>query len=637
MSAVKPSKVILGVQGVVKSFGAQPILRDVSLTIHEGDRIGLIGTNGSGKSTLLRIMAGLETPDSGLVTSSRFLRIGLLAQECDLDACKTVGEVLDESGQAIRALLKQYECLGDALAEGDARAGREIAERHAALAHELEIAGAWDWEKHVKEIHVSLTLPPLDKPLSVLSGGELRRLDLARTLLQRPSLLLLDEPTNQIDTASVQWIEQFLEAYAGSCILVTHDRYFLDRIVNRIVELDQKRLFSFPGRYEAFLEYKSGILDAERRSVLNRQPLIRRELEWLRRGPKARGTKQKARIQRIDDLVRDKPSATTPALAFAIPEPRPLGKRILEAEHVFHGYNGRHLFLDFSIIMQQGMRVGILGPNGCGKTTLLRVLMGLDEPDRGRVVIGETTQFLYVDQTREAIDPDESILHFVSNGVLHWDVGPRRLYVPAYLETLLFDRDSVDMPMRNLSGGESSRINLARKLLRGGNFLVLDEPTNDLDLATMRVLEEAVLASAGCALIVSHDRYFLNRVCTHLLVFEPEGRIVTIAGNYDDYVLYRERTREVARPVRPVPVEKPRSASPRPQRLSWQERKELDGMEAAILECEGDVERLEAQIASPGFYEQDYRVVQNALAALDAQRRRIDDLYERWALLDGKR
>ena len=638
MPSETPGKAVLSVQNVTKSFGAQPVLRDVSATIHEGDRIGLIGVNGSGKSTLLKIMAGLEEPDTGLVTRSQGLRVGLLEQEDRIDAGRTVGQVLEDAAEDLRALLREHRALSEQLAGGDLPPSERtrVEARHAHLQHELELTDAWNLAQVVKRVATALDLPDLERKAGTLSGGELRRVDLARALVQHPDLLLLDEPANQIDTRSVEWIERFLETYPGSCVLVTHDRYFLDRIVTRIVELAGSRVFGFPGRYERFLDYKTNLLAGEGRAEIGRQAVLRRELEWLRRGPKARGTKQKARIRRIEHLRNTQGEFEPKTIAFAIPAPRALGKRIVEAEGIARAFGDKTLFRDFSLIMQAGMRVGVVGPNGCGKTTLLRTLMGLDEPDEGTVAIGDATEFLYVDQTREEVDPEMSILQFVSNGVQHWDVGSRRIYVPAYLEGILFDRDAVDMPMRNLSGGECNRVNLAKKLLRGGNFLVLDEPTNDLDLATLRVLEEAVLAFEGCALVVSHDRYFLNRVCTHLLVFEGDGRVVHIVGGYDDYRLYVERRKDPEGP-RPADSEKPGKLRPRTAKargLTWQEKQEIEGMEQAILEAEGTAERLEQEINAPGFYEQDHVRVQEVIGAHAEAKAAAEALYARWAYLE---
>ncbi|MDQ1256875.1 MAG: energy-dependent translational throttle protein EttA [Candidatus Hydrogenedentes bacterium] len=640
MSPETVGKAILSVQNVVKGFGAQPVLEDISMTIHEGDRIGLIGINGSGKSTLMKILAGAELPDAGLVTYAQGLRVGLLDQHCRLDFSHTVGQVLERACQELRALLTEYHALTAQLAEEMPDGKRQqLDARHAHLQHELEIAGAWDLGHEVKRVSVALDLPAPDRLVGTLSGGELRRVDLAAKLVQRPDVLLLDEPTNQIDTRSVEWIEDFLEHYAGSCVLVTHDRYFLDRVVNRIVELAGYRMFSFPGRYQRFLEAKSAVLAVERRAEGNRQSMLRRELEWLRRGPKARSTKQKARIQRYDALEQQDAPIVPKEIEFAIPEPRLLGKRILEADQIARSHGGKVLFRRLSLIMQKGMRIGVVGPNGCGKTTLLRTLMGVDEPDEGKIAIGDATEFLYIDQNRAELDPDMSILKFVSNGVLHWDVGERRIYVPAYLEGLLFDRETIRMPMKNLSGGERNRIDFARQLLRGGNFLVLDEPTNDLDLATLRVLEEAILAFKGCALIVSHDRYFLNRVCTHLLAFEPGGNVVHITGNYDDYLLYRERREEAQSKLdraAPKPVRRTESREPSTA-LTWKEKKDIEGIEQAIQNAEKRVTGLEQALLEPGFYEQGYVEVQRVLKELEEAKAAVETLYARWQELEHRR
>lgn len=638
ISVARPA--VLGMQNVTHSYGAQPILDGVSVSVHEGDRVGLIGRNGSGKSTIMRILAGIDPPDSGTVTRMQGLRVSLLGQQDYLPRERTVGQVLDAACGPLRRMLVEFEKAAERLAVLPADAAdRAVLESRSAEIHEaLDHAGAWHLDLELKRVSVALRLPERDRVIGTLSGGEVRRVDLATKLLEHPDVLLLDEPTNHVDTASVEWLERFLGGFIGSCVLVTHDRYFLDRIVTRIVELEFGKVYSFPGRYTEFLEYKAGIDDNRARTEENRRAFLRRELEWIKRGPQARTTKQKARISRFDSAETQGPPPRHREFVFEIPEPARLSKSILTAKNVGHGYGDTPLFKDLDLIMQQGMRVGILGENGCGKTTLLRVLMGQEKPRKGQVIVGDTTQFLYVDQSLEDVVPEQTVLEFVSDGQRYWEVGPKTIYVPAYLEKFLFDKESVHVPVGTLSGGEQHRLALLRKLLRGGNFVVFDEPTNDLDLYTLRVLEEAILSFDGCALIVSHDRYFLNRVCTHLLVFEGNGVITTITGDYDDYLLYRERKAEDQAAVRERAARTPATptAPEGPKRLTYVEKRELEGMEAAILAAEDEVKRLEEALLAPGFYEQPHERVREALAGLESAKAGVERLYKRWEELEAR-
>lgn len=634
-----PGKALLSAQNVTKYFGAQSVLEDVSLTIHENDRIGLIGKNGCGKSTLMRILAAIMEPDEGFTTRAQGLRVALLDQHCILNPNQTVQEALEAATSIQREMVRQWHDLHARLAKipGGCWEQQEVQQECEELQHRIDILNAWNLDVEIKRIADALRLPPLDKELSLLSGGELRRVDLASKLLEHPDVLLLDEPTNHIDTESVAWIERFLENYDGACILVTHDRYFLDRATNRIVELNNSAVYSFPGNYERFLEYKANLEEVLLRTEANRQALIKRELSWYRRMPKARGTKAKARIDRLFDAQDNAPPPPDKKFSFAIPEPERLGKDILEARLVTHGYKGRILFNYFSLFMQKGMRVGIVGPNGCGKSTLLRVLMGREAPDSGEILIGQSTHFLYVDQTLADMDPELTVLDFVSDGHRHIDVGKQRIHIPSYLESFLFDKSCADMPVGRLSGGERRRIDLAKKLLYGGNFLVLDEPTNDLDLYTLRVLEETVASFSGCALIVSHDRYLLNRLCTHILVFEEDGNIIQIAGNYTDYLLYRERKQEdekktriktsVIKPVAPV---KPRAG------LTYKEKKELESIEDTIQQAEADLEMIQEHVNAPDFYARPHKDTQQVLNALQEAQQQVESLYDRWQYLEMK-
>ncbi len=632
-------------QNVSRSFGSQPVLDNISVSIHEAERLGLVGRNGSGKSTLLRILMGLDTPDSGQVTRKQGLTVKLLTQTCALPKEQTVGAALWDANARWHELAERHAELGvrmgeDLSAAEHARVLREFEE----VDHLAQLHDVWQADARAARLAAALRLPAEDAVLGKLSGGELRRVDIAVTLLTEPDVLLLDEPTNHIDAESAMWIEQFLSGYPGSCVLVTHDRYFLDKCVSRIVEMDRRRLYSFPGNYEQFLEYKAQILDVEARTESARQSEIRHELVWLRRGAKARRTKEQARVRRVEALIADDGPEIVIEPSFEIPLPQRLGDRVIDAEQIAYRIGGKTLFDKLTLIMQRGMRVGIAGPNGCGKTTLLRVLMGQEKPQVGTLRVGESVQFLYIDQTHAEIDLKQSVIDFVSGGAHYCDVGEKRIYVPGYLEKLLFDMDSVRSPMRNLSGGERNRVVLAKKLLQGGNLLAFDEPTNDLDLATLRVLEEAILTFEGAALLVSHDRYFLNRVCTHMIVFEGDGKVYCSAGNYDDYLAFRVRREEAAREGDAAPTPQlilqgqtasaPRASDVKP--LSYMEKKELSGMEAAIGVAETAVSKLEAEIAAPEFYTQPHDAVRAKLAVLDEAKAKAQVLYARWEELEAR-
>ena len=640
MATTLPGKALLGAQEVSKSFGAQQVLSRISLTIHESDRIGLIGRNGCGKSTLLRILAGLMETDSGMTTRAQGIRVALLEQHCSLSTDQTVGKALEAATSGLRALIRQWREAHERLAhlQHNSPAYETLEQECHDLQHRLEAAQAWHLDTEIKKIAAELRLPPLEQSLASLSGGELRRVDLAAKLLAHPDVLLLDEPTNHIDTDSVAWIEHFLESYTGACILVTHDRYFLDRVTNRIVEISHGAMLSFPGNYERFLEYKATVEDVQARTETNRLALIKRELAWYRRGPKARGTKSKARIDRLLDTQAQGPPPASKEFSFAIPEPERLGKDILEARLVTHGYEDRVLFRHFSLFMQKGMRVGVVGPNGCGKSTLLRVLMGREAPQSGDIFIGSTTRFLYVDQVLADMDPDARVLDFVSDGQRHVDVGRQRIHVPSYLESFLFDKSCAEMPLGRFSGGERRRVDLAKKLPHGGNFIVFDEPTNDLDLYTLRVLEETIECFEGCALIVSHDRYLLNRICTHMLIFEENGAIVQITGNYDDYRLYCQRRREDEKRQRAEQQEasRPAPSSPKPRPgLNYKEKQELAAMEQHILAAEEKVALLHEQVNDAGFYSRDFTETQEVLRQLRDAEAEVARLYQRWEELEA--
>ncbi|MBI2421196.1 MAG: ABC-F family ATP-binding cassette domain-containing protein [Candidatus Hydrogenedentes bacterium] len=637
------SKALLSVKNIVHSYGSQPVLDDISLTIHEGERIGLIGRNGCGKSTLLGIMTGRLTPDRGEVVRRQNIRVALMEQQCAFEPALRVGEVMQAAIDEITAMQQRYAELNSEMGTVDHESPRylQMHDELEEVQHQLDASGGWHIDTEIKRISQALNLVEPDRVMGSLSGGELRRVDLALKLIRHPDVLLLDEPTNHIDTRSVEWIESFLERYEGSCVLVTHDRYFLDRVTNRIVELDFNKVYSFPGNYERFLEFKCQVEDSNARTEKNRLDMIRREWSWYKRGPKARTGKQKARMDRIEDMVDQGPPPAHREFCFEIPEPERLGKTILECRKLQFSYGDKPLIAPFNFIMKADMRVGIIGPNGCGKSTLIQLLMSHMPPTKGHLIVGDSTHFLYVGQTHDDIDPEKSPLAYVTGtGGDYHESGKRRIYIPAYLEKFLFDKSALRMPMGQLSGGERNRIALTKHLLRGGNFLVLDEPTNDLDLYTLRILEETLSSFTGCALIVSHDRYFLNRICTHMLVFEEGGHIVEVNGNYDDYQLYvsrRAEQRAADAAASPATGKKP-SASPGQasvRKLSYQEKQELAAMEATILSAEERVASLEKALQAPGFYDRGHEKVTAALAALQAAKESATALYARWEWLEA--
>jgi ATP-binding cassette subfamily F protein uup len=584
-------------------------------------------------------MAAQATPDSGLVANRQGLRVALLGQSCQLPKNQTVEAVLEEACQYRRSMFQAYrEATAQLAAIPEVGIEhRRLQEECTQLHHQLDTHDAWHIDHEIKRVSIALELVPGDRKLDTLSGGELRRVDLAVQIIQRPDVLLLDEPTNHIDTRSAEWIEGYLARYEGSCVLVTHDRYFLDRVVNRIVEIEFSKIYSYPGSYEKFLNYKSQVEEAEHRADKNRLSLIRRELQWFKRGAKARSTKQKARIDRLREVQSEDSPQRSRDFIFEIPQPERLGKNILTAEKVAFSYADEQLFKDFSLDMQRGMRIGILGPNGSGKTTLLRVLRGEVSPTRGRVKIGENTSFLYVGQSHDDVQPDRAILDYVSDGSEKLTIDKKTIFVPEYLSKFLFDRDSLRATIGKLSGGERNRLILAKHLLRGGNFLVLDEPTNDLDLYTLRVLEETIQLFDGCALVVSHDRYFLNRICTHMLVFESDGTITQIPGNYNDYLLHRKRQTSEKEESSPKKKQTKAVAAGGKRRLTYKEKEELGQIEKSVEDAEAQVQELESAIAEPGFYQQDHLVVQATLEELEEARRSVDDLYVRWEALEALR
>ncbi len=518
------------------------VLADISLSFYPGAKIGVLGANGSGKSSLLRIMAGLDDGFSGEARLTPGFSVGQLAQEPTLDASKDVlGNVMDGVGE-IRALLERYHEVLAMWGDPDAdfeKVGAEQAE----LEDKINAAGAWDVERNVEIAMDALRCPPGDTEVAVLSGGERRRVALCRLLLSRPDLLLLDEPTNHLDAESVAWLERFLQDYPGTVVAVTHDRYFLDNVARWILELDRGRGIPFEGNYSSWLDQKRTRLAAEEKQSSARQRTLERELDWVRMAPKARQAKGKARLSAYEKLLAEAEadSGAGDRLEISIPPGSRLGDTVIEVSDVSKGYGDRLLIEDLSFSLPPAGIVGVIGPNGAGKTTLFRMLTGLEAPDSGTVKLGETVQLAYVDQSRDVLDSDKTVYEEITEGVEHMKVGNREIHGRAYVASFNFKGSDQQKRVGDLSGGERNRVHLAKVLKAGGNVLLLDEPTNDLDVDTLRALEDALDAFPGCAVVISHDRWFLDRVATHVLAFEGDSYVRWFEGNFTEYEAFRRK------------------------------------------------------------------------------------------------
>ena len=508
------------------------VLDDISLSFLPGAKIGVLGPNGAGKSTLLRIMAGRDTEFRGDAQLAPGATVGLLEQEPQLDPSKDVRGNVEDGVRELRDMLDRFN-------EVAANYSEDTADEFARLQDRIDAADAWQLDTTLEIAMDALRLPPGDADVSTLSGGERRRVALCRLLLTAPDLLLLDEPTNHLDAESVAWLEKHLEDYKGTVVAVTHDRYFLDNVAGWILELDRGRGIPFKGNYSAWLEQKQARLAVEERQESARQRTIARELEWVRESPRARRTKSRARLNRYEALLAEEKSVKLDQVQIHIPAGPRLGDVVVEAETVRKGYGDRLLIEDLSFTLPPAGIVGVIGPNGAGKTTLFRMIVGDEEPDGGSLRLGESVEPAYVDQSRDALDPDKSVWEEISEGYDNIKVGEREMNSRAYVAGFNFRGSDQQRKVGVLSGGERNRVHLAKLLRRGGNLLLLDEPTNDLDVDTLRALEEALLSFAGCAVIISHDRWFLDRVATHVLAFEGDSQVIWFEGNFEAYEEHR--------------------------------------------------------------------------------------------------
>jgi len=518
------------------------ILKDISLSFFPGAKIGVLGLNGSGKSTLLRIMAGVDREYEGEATPMPNLRIGFLPQEPQLDPALDVRGNVEQGLGETMALVKEFNQISDRFAEPmDDDEMNRLLERQGELQGLIDAAGGWEIERKLEVAANALRLPPWEADVSTLSGGERRRVALCRLLLSEPDMLLLDEPTNHLDALSVQWLEQFLERFPGTVIAVTHDRYFLDNVAGWILELDRGHGIPWQGNYSSWLEQKEKRLEIEAKQESARIKAMQTELEWVRANPKARQAKSKARLARFDELASAETQKRNETNEIYIPPGPRLGDLVVQADGLRKGFGDRLLFDDLSFSLPPGGIVGVIGPNGAGKTTLFRMLMGREQPDAGTLRIGDTVKAAYVDQSRDALDAKKTVWEEISEGQDVIQVGSYSTPSRAYVARFNFKGADQQKSIGELSGGERNRVHLAKVLRAGGNLLLLDEPTNDLDVETLRALEQALLDFPGCAVVISHDRWFLDRIATHMLAFEGDSRVVWFEGNYADYLADRRR------------------------------------------------------------------------------------------------
>ena len=626
---------VLSVKDLTLSFGRHNVLDGATLAVGEGEKMGFVGRNGSGKSSLLRILAGIEKADSGIISRRQGLITGYLPQEFELENDRTVEENIREGARHVVDLIEAYEN-GTPGAVGFSEAD---------LLSRIEHLGGWDLDSRIRTAMTELDCPPADKRVQLLSGGEKRRVALARALISQPDLLLLDEPTNHLDSESIRWLEEYLTNAPHACLFVTHDRYFLDRIATRIAELDAGKIWVHEGNYSTYLSARAERRANDQAKEDRRQTFLRREIEWVRAGVKARTTKSQSRLNSYHDIASQAGPEQEEEMSLLIPPPPPMSNIIVDAVGISAVIPQRTLFSHFDLSLTPGSCTGIVGRNGMGKTTLLRMLMAEQPPATGKVTVGKKTVFNYVDQQRLTLDTSKSPMEEIGGNTDYITWGGEKLHVRSYLKRFLFTDDRVTQQISVMSGGERSRLLLAKILCRGGNVLVLDEPTNDLDLQTLRVLEEALLDFPGCVLLVSHDRYFLDRVCDRIISFEGDGQVHVNEGNYSYYLEKNKDRLNAQRSAARLAAQNPGAASPhasagaaqpkaKPRKLSWKEERELEGMEATILTAEEALADFESKLNDPDFHLHSAHQVSETASGMEAQRVRIEQLYARWEALN---
>jgi len=620
---------LLSTTELALSFGNQKLLKDVTLAVAPGEKVGLVGRNGCGKTSLLKILSGADQPDSGQVSRRRNMRIGYLPQEFELDGDKTILENIQAGAADLMDWRSRYE------------AGEGSEAELANLLHEIEATDGWNLETRIKSTATALSAPPLHALVGPLSGGEKRRVALCRALVGQPDLLLLDEPTNHLDAESIRWLEDCLRTFTGAVIFVTHDRYFLEVIATRILELAEGHCYSHPGNYTAYLEAKAARRQIAEQTERRRQRFLREELEWVRAGVKARSTKSKHRLDQFYKIDGLEAPPEEREMDLLIPPPPDLGNIGVELKaagaKVGEADEERWLFRNLTLGLKPGECTGIVGRNGVGKTTLLRICMGQRPPDEGQAVIGKKAVFNYIDQARMQLTGNGTVMQEVSDQDETVFFGNQKLSARTYLRRFLFDDARVNERVDRLSGGERARLMLAKVLRRGGNILVLDEPTNDLDLPSLRMLEEALADFDGAVLVVSHDRYFLDRVCDQIVAFEDNG-VFSQPGNYSYYLEKKKerdlRDRAWLNTAAPVSRKKETAPSPqKPRKLSFSERRELEQMEAVILAAEAKVQEMDRMLNDPSFYVTRSLEAPALIKELESAKATVAKLYERWEKL----
>ncbi|MBI3726239.1 ABC-F family ATP-binding cassette domain-containing protein [bacterium] len=627
---------------VSKRYAERIVFDAVSFSVSAGERVGILGPNGAGKTTLLRLLVGEEAPDLGSIARKRDLALGYVPQTPAFDPSLSVAATVAGGQAASRALIARAEAARAALAEAhdDAATGAKRARELQAVSEELDRTSGWDPDREVRRALQDLGLDGgSERALGTLSGGEQRRVALARALVSRSELLVLDEPTNHLDLETIQSLEERLLEHRGTVVFVTHDRVFLDRIATRLIEIDRGALFSFEGVYADYIERKAERAEREAREEASRKNTLRRELAWLRRGTRAQRTKNKDHVARVEALAVERPTEQDGRVELAIPTGPRLGSTVLELRNVSKSVGGKALIRNLSVRIEPGDRIGVVGRNGAGKTTLVHVLTGEAKPDSGDVIVGANTRFLHARQERDELDPELTVRQAVSGDSDWVVVGDERITVRAYLLRFLFSPDALETKLGRISGGERSRVQLARMLRGGGNFVILDEPTNDLDLPTLRSLEEALVFFPGVVLVVSHDRAFLGQVATRILGFEENGRVEVSDGGLDLYLERRERRLALAR-ARAVPekrVAQERPAATGPRKLTWTEQRALEELELAIPAAEEQARALTKKLEDPALYEGDARDARRLGEELRAKQDEVARLYARWEELEARR